>query len=189
MHQDIGDELETCVARMLELLGQDVDDNPHLAETPRRVAASLRELVTPLHFEFTTFDNSDVDQMITVRDIPFYSLCAHHLLPFYGKAHIGYIPAKKLAGLSKLARSVDFFMRGLNVQEELTKDILDFLTEHLDPLGAIVVMEGHHLCMAMRGSETSGHLTTTSALYGVFFDPRKEARNEFFSLIGRPNNY
>lgn len=175
------DKLEDLVREMLDLLGQD-GENPHLEDTPRRVAKSLIELTTPLHFEFTVFDNNDIDQMITLKDIPFYSLCAHHLLPFYGMAHIGYIPDKKLAGLSKLTRTVDFFMRGLNVQEELTKDIMDYIVEHLDPKGAIVVMEGTHLCMMMRGSESSG-LTTTSALYGVFLDPKKEARNEFLSLL------
>ena len=177
------DRLQWHIEQLLDLLGVDVDDNPHIEGTPRRVARSLRELTTPIEFEFTTFENRGTDQMITIKDIPFYSLCAHHLLPFYGKTHIAYIPEKRLAGLSKLARTVEYFMRGLNVQEELTRDIMDYLVEHLDPLGAMVVMEGHHLCMAMRGSETPGHMTTTSALYGVFFDPSKGARQEFLELI------
>jgi len=175
--------LEDLIRGVLIALEQDPDEDVHLRGTPTRVAQTLIELTTPLEFEFTTFDNRDIDQMIVCRDVPFYSLCAHHLLPFYGKAHIGYIPDAKLAGLSKLARTVDYFMRGLNIQEQMTKDIMDFLVEHLEPLGAIVVLEGHHLCMAMRGAETPDHLTTTSALYGVFLDPNKQARNEFFELV------
>jgi GTP cyclohydrolase I len=181
------DRLQSLMGEVLEELGLDVESNPHLLDTPRRVAASLRELITPVEFEFTVFDNRGIDQMIVVQDIPFYSLCAHHLLPFYGKAHVAYIPADKMAGISKIARAVEYFMRGLNVQEELTKDIMDFLVEKLDPLGAIVVIEGHHLCMAMRGVESRVHKTTTSALTGVFLRPDKRAREEFFQLIGRSN--
>jgi GTP cyclohydrolase I len=177
--------LEDTVRTLLEQLGLDVDEDPHLDGTPRRVARSLREMTTPVSFEFTTFENRDIDQMIIVKGVPFYSLCAHHLLPFYGKVHVGYIPEKKLAGLSKLARTVEYFMRGLNIQEEMTKDILDFLVEHLEPKGAMVVVEASHLCMVMRGAETSGHLTTTSALQGVFLDPARLARQEFLDLIGR----
>lgn len=179
------EEVAEAVANLLKALGYDPeeDDNQHLRRTPERVAQSLTELTSPISFDFTVFDNQDVDQMIVVKDVPFYSLCAHHLLPFYGNAHIGYIPDKHLAGLSKLARTVDYFMRGFNIQEEMTKDILDFIVEKLDPLGAIVVLEGHHLCMAMRGVETPDHLTSTSALYGVFFDPKKQARQEFFELV------
>jgi GTP cyclohydrolase I len=181
--------VEAAVEQLLKSLGYDTEESPHLEDTPRRVAESLLELTTPKNFSFTTFENNDVDQLIVVAGIPFYSLCAHHLLPFYGRAHIGYIPNGLLAGLSKLARTVNFFMRGLNIQEEMTNDIKNFLVEHLEPKGAIVVLEGHHLCMAVRGAQTADHLTTTSALAGVFFDPVKgpPARNEFFELIRGTN--
>jgi GTP cyclohydrolase I len=175
--------LEGVVESLLELLGLDVEENPHLAGTPRRVAQMFRELTTPLEFNFTTFENKDIDNMIVIKDMPFYSLCAHHMLPFFGKAHVAYIPDGKLAGLSKFARTLKHFTRGLNVQEEMTQDIMNFLVEHLDPKGVAVVVEGTHLCMAMRGIESSGHLTTTSAMYGVFLNPKKGARSEFLSLI------
>lgn len=177
--------VEAAVEQLLKSLGYEVEEEQHLRDTPRRVAESLMELTTPKEFNFTTFENNDIDQMIIVKDIPFYSLCAHHLLPFYGSAHIGYLPNSSLAGLSKIARTVRYFMRGLNLQEEMTNDIKNFLVEHLEPKGVIVVLEGHHLCMAVRGAQTPDHLTTTSALAGVFFDPEKgpAARNEFFSLV------
>jgi len=177
--------VEAAVGQLLKSLGYDVEEDQHLENTPRRVAESLVELTTPVNFDFTTFENNDIDQLIIVKDVPFYSLCAHHLLPFFGRAHIGYIPKGKLAGLSKLARTVKFFMRGLNLQEEMTNDIKNFLEEHLEPKGIIVVLEGHHLCMAIRGAQTPDHLTTTSAISGVFFDPTKgpAARNEFFELV------
>lgn len=177
--------VEAAVEQLLKSLGYDVEEDPHLGDTPRRVAESLMELTTPVEFNFTTFQNNDIDQMIIVKDVPFYSLCAHHLLPFYGKAHIGYIPGARLAGLSKIARSVKYFMRGLNIQEEMTNDIKNFLVDHLEPKGVVVVLEGHHLCMAVRGAQTPDHLTTTSSLYGVFFDPEKgpAARTEFFELV------
>lgn len=178
--------VERHVYNLLEvLLGVDfIDDNPHLKETPERVAKSLIELTTPQDFNFTVFTNKDINQLVAVTDIPFFTLCAHHLLPFYGKVHIGYVPDKQMAGLSKFARTVQKFMRGLNIQEEMTQDMLNFIDEHLDPLGAIVVVEGEHLCMEMRGVHSSGK-TTTSAISGVFKDPKRGARSEFLDLIGR----
>lgn len=176
---------QVVIATHFELILEelDIEETVHTKDTPKRYAQALIELMTPIDFTFTTFDSTDINQMIAVTDVPFYSLCAHHVLPFYGKAHIAYIPGKKIAGLSKLSRTVDYFSRGLNVQEELTKDIMDFLVEHLEPMGAMVVLEGHHLCMAMRGAETQQHRTTTSALHGVFLDPTKQARQEFLELV------
>lgn len=182
-------ELEYHFQCILELLGYD-ESNPHTEHTPRRAARAWLELTQGEGFDFTTFRNTDIDQMIVVQDIPFFSLCAHHMLPFYGVGHIAYIPEDRLLGLSKLARSIDHFARGLNVQEELTKDIMDFIVENLDPKGAAVILQAQHLCMAMRGVERPGHLTTTSALTGVFLDPEKEARNEFLSIIrGKNGNH
>lgn len=182
-------KLEELITDVLVELGYDPEENPHLAETPHRAARSFRELTTPDEFNFTVFENKDIDQMVTVSDVPFYSLCAHHMLPFHGRAHIAYIPEMYLVGLSKLARTVEHFGRGFNVQEELTKDIVDFLDEKLEPKGTAVVLEAHHLCMAMRGIQKPGHLTTTSAMRGVFLDPNKLARQEFLDLIRRGNGF
>ena len=173
---------------ILHLLGYNPEDNPHVGDTPRRAARAWIDLTQPEGFNFTVFENKDIDQMVVCQDIPFFSLCAHHMLPFYGKAHLAYIPEGRILGLSKLARTVDHFARGLTVQEELTKDIMDFIVEQVDPKGAAVVMQGHHLCMAMRGIQRPGHLTTTSAMHGVFLDPRREARAEFFNIVNGGNH-
>src|SRR5438105_4820224 len=125
----MGDRLEDIIDEMLSELGYDTEETEHLKRTPERVAKTLRELTQPIDFEFTVFPNQDVDQMVVVRDVPFYSLCGHHLLPFFGKAHVGYIPDENLVGLSKIGRAIKHFSRGLNVQEELTQDIANFLTE------------------------------------------------------------
>jgi GTP cyclohydrolase I len=171
---------------VLKQIDSEWEEHPHLRGTPQRVALMYDEmLIQPSHFTFTTFINKDVDQMIVLRDLYFYSLCAHHMLPFHGHAHIAYIPAGKLAGLSKFARVVDHFSRGLNIQEELTKDVMNFLEEQLEPKGVAVVLEAEHLCMSMRGIQRPGHLTTTSGMTGVFLDTSKGARQEFLSLIGR----
>lgn len=166
----------------------DVEEHPHLKDTPRRFIATLRQLTTPVEFEFTTFPNTGknaVNQMVVMEDIEFWTLCAHHMLPFFGKAYIAYIPDKSVCGLSKLARTVVQFMRGFNIQEEMTQDIHDYLDEKLGALGVAVVLRGQHLCMGMRGVERPGAITTTSALSGVFLDPTKGAREEFLNLIGK----
>jgi len=160
------------------------DDNEHLAETPLRFSQMLYDLTHAEPFEFTTFENTlELNEMIVERDIPFYSLCAHHILPFFGKAHIAYIPNHLIAGASKLARTVEFFMRGLWVQEHLTDIIATHLQENLMPQGIAVVMEGEHLCMTMRGARTPGAKMTTSVMQGVFLDTSKHARHEFLSLV------
>jgi GTP cyclohydrolase I len=177
--------LRAGFASVVEAIDPDWSEHPHLKDTPSRVARMFTELLNGTEFEFTTFDNKDVDQMVLVRDIYFYSLCAHHMLPFHGHAHVAYIPGERLVGLSKFARVVDHFSRGLNIQEELTADIKNFLVEELKPKGVGVILEAEHLCMSMRGIERPGHLTTTSAMQGVFLDPSKGARQEFLELIGR----
>jgi GTP cyclohydrolase I len=157
----------------------------HGAETPTRFAAMLRDMSTREEFKFTTFDNVEgVDEMITIMDIPFYTLCNHHVIPFYGKAHIAYIPNKSIAGLSKFGRAVKNIAKGLWVQELLTKDIADFLEGKLDPLGVAVVLQAEHMCMTMRGVQMPGTQTVTSAMRGVFADHDRTAKAEFMALIG-----
>jgi len=177
------DAARVAVADLLVALGQD-PDGPHLADTPRRVAAAFAEMLTPRQFNLTTFPNDDAyDELVIVRDIPFHSLCEHHLLPFKGVAHVAYLPGERILGLSKLARVVELFACGLQVQERLTKQVADWLTEHLEPKGVGVVVQAEHLCMSLRGVEAHGALTVTSALQGLLRDdPRSRA--EFFSLAG-----
>jgi GTP cyclohydrolase IA len=172
-----------AVRRLLAALGQDVD-SPHLHDTPRRVAAAYAELLTPEPFTMTTFPNdAEYDELVLVRDVPFRSLCEHHLLPFHGVAHIGYLPADRIVGLSKLARVVEHYARGLQVQERLTQQIADCLQQHLQPNGVAVVLEAEHSCMSVRGVRAAGARTVTSALRGLHRE-RAATRQEFFALAG-----
>jgi GTP cyclohydrolase I len=173
-----------AVQDLLRALGQDVT-RPGLQRTPERVARSLQEMLTPLPFEVTKFPNDEgYDELVLVRDIPFSSLCEHHLLPFTGVAHLAYLPKTSIVGLSKLARVVDHYSRRLQVQERMTQQIADWLTDELDPRGVGVVLEAGHLCMQVRGARATGSLTTTSALRGrLRDDPR--TRGEFLSLVRR----
>jgi GTP cyclohydrolase I len=175
---------ERAVADLLVALGQDPDD-PHTKDTPRRVAVAYEELLTPRPFNLTTFPNDeDYDELVLARDIPFHSLCQHHLLPFTGVAHVGYLPGERILGLSKLARVVELFSRGLQVQERLTRQVADWLQAELVPKGVGVVMEAEHLCMSLRGVRAVGSRTVTSAVHGLLRDdPRSRA--EFFELTGR----
>lgn len=158
---------ESAVAELLTALGRDVTTE-HLSDTPRRVAASLLEMLTPREFAMTTFPNDErYEELVLVRNIPFHSLCEHHMLPFRGVAHVGYVPGECLVGLSKLARVVEMFARDLQVQERLTQQVSNYLTEHLSPRGVGVVMEAEHLCMTMRGVQSPGAMTTTTAFTGV----------------------
>ena len=177
------DAAEQAVADLLVALGQDPDD-AHVRETPRRVAAAYAELLTPREFSLTTFPNDEgYDELVLARDIPFHSLCQHHLLPFKGVAHVGYLPGERILGLSKLARVVELFARGLQVQERLTKQVADWLQAHLDPKGVGVVLEAEHLCMSIRGVQADGSRTVTSSLHGLLReDP--STRAEFFTLTG-----
>jgi GTP cyclohydrolase I len=151
--------------------------------TPQRFVEMLWELATPKEFEFTTFKTTN-DEMVIIQDIPFVSLCAHHICPFMGVAHIGYVPINNTAGLSKIVRTVEYMSKGLWTQEDLTDAISDFLISHLVPLGTAVVMRAEHTCMTIRGVKTSGALTTTSSMTGCFADHDRLARTEFLSLIG-----
>ena len=172
-----------AVADLLVALGQDPAEE-HLADTPRRVADAYAELLTPRSFNMTTFANDEgYDELVLARDIPFVSLCEHHLLPFAGKAHVGYLPDERILGLSKLARVVELFARRLQVQERLTQQVANWLRDNVAPKGVGVVIEADHQCMSQRGVGATGSRTITSALHGVLRDdPRSRA--EFFSLAG-----
>ena len=174
---------ERAARELLAALGADLDD-PGLRETPRRVAAAYAELLTPEPFNLTTFPNDEgYDELVVVRDIPFQSLCMHHLLPFHGVAHVAYLPAERIIGLSKLARIVEHYSRDLQVQERLTKQVAACIQDELAPKGVGVVLEAEHLCMSLRGVQKPGATTVTSALHGlVRDDPR--TREEFLSLTG-----
>jgi GTP cyclohydrolase I len=174
---------ERAAREMLVALGADLDA-AGLRDTPRRVASAYAELLTPEPFNLTTFPNDEgYDELVLVRDIPFQSLCMHHLLPFHGVAHVAYLPAERIIGLSKLARVVEHFARDLQVQERLTKQVAACIQEELAPKGVGVVLEAEHLCMSLRGVQKAGARTVTSALHGlVRDDPR--TREEFLSLTG-----
>jgi GTP cyclohydrolase IA len=177
---DLG-RAERAVAELLAALGQD-PVSPELADTPRRVAAGYAELLTPAPFTLTTFPNDEgYDELVLARAIPFASLCQHHLLPFTGVAHVGYLPADRIIGLSKLARVVERFAHRLQLQERLTTQVADWLQAHLEPKGVGVVLEAEHLCMTLRGVRAAGTRTVTSALHGLLrTDPR--SRQEFLAL-------
>ena len=173
---------EHAAGDLLLALGADLTSE-HLRETPRRVAKAYAELLTPRPFNATTFPNEEgYDELVIVGEIPFQSLCAHHLLPFQGKAHVAYLPGERLVGLSKLARVVELYSRRLQLQERLTTQVADWLEEHLQPRGVGVVLEAEHLCMSLRGVQTSGSNTVTSALRGAVKDDAR-TRQEFLSLI------
>jgi GTP cyclohydrolase I len=174
---------ERAVADLLTALGQD-PSSEQLLDTPRRVAAGYAELLTPAPFAPTTFPNDEgYDELVLARAIPFSSLCQHHLLPFVGVAHVGYLPAGRILGLSKLARVVELFSRRLQLQERLTTQVADWLQAQLAPKGVGVVLEAEHLCMSLRGARAAGARTLTSTLHGLLrSDPR--SRQEFFALAG-----
>ncbi|MFF2387581.1 GTP cyclohydrolase I FolE [Agromyces sp. NPDC058104] len=171
-----------AVRALLVALGRDVESE-HLAETPRRVADAYIEMLTPRPFTPTTFPGEGYGELVVVRDIPFDSLCEHHLLPFRGVAHLGYVPGGRIIGLSKLARVVEQYARDLQVQERLTVQIADRLVEVLDPEGVGVVLEAEHLCMSLRGVQVPGTRTITSSLAGVVRDDDR-VRREFLDRCG-----
>jgi len=177
------EDAERAVRDLLVALGHD-PATPHLVDTPRRVAHAYAELLTPRPFDLTTFPNDEgYDELVLARDIPFQSLCQHHLLPFHGVAHIGYIPDQRILGLSKLARVLELLARDLQVQERLTQQVANWLDEHLAPKGVGVVLEAEHLCMSLRGVRAHGSRTVTSAVHGLLRDDAR-SRQEFFSLTG-----
>lgn len=172
-----------AVAELLDALGRDIR-SPHLADTPRRVADAFAELLTPRPFAATTFPNDDgYDELVVVAGIPFDSLCEHHLLPFSGTAHVGYVPGDRLLGLSKFARAVERFARDLQVQERLTRQVAGWIDEQLQPLGVGVVLEAEHLCLSLRGAQARGTRTVTSAFTGVVRDDAR-TRREFLARCG-----
>jgi GTP cyclohydrolase I len=174
---------QQAVAELLAALGHN-PSSEELADTPRRVAASYAELLTPAPFTPTTFPNHEhYDQLVLAKAIPFASLCQHHLLPFVGVAHLGYLPAERILGLSKLARVLELFTRRLQLQERLTTQLANWLQDQLTPKGVGVILEAEHHCMTLRGVHASGTHTITTALHGQLRnDPR--TRQEFFTLTG-----
>src|SRR5689334_290043 len=177
---------ERAAEAFLTAVGIDLA-GPGLAETPMRMARAYTELLTPREFVLTTFDNDEgYDELVLARAIPVRSVCEHHLLPFTGVAHVGYLPGDRILGLSKLARVVGHFARRPQVQERLTKQIADWLTTQLRPRGVGVVIEAEHTCMTLRGVQAVGSTTMTSTLLGTLrADGRSRA--EFFTLAGLPH--
>jgi GTP cyclohydrolase I len=184
--EEAGDEFRELVRRQLELLGED-PGRQGLLRTPQRVATSLAwltrgyEMDVPHVVNGALFDAEGASNMVMVRDIELYSLCEHHMLPFYGRAHVAYIPNGKIVGLSKLPRIVEVFARRLQVQERLTEQIASALNDVLAPMGVGVVIEAYHLCMMMRGVEKQNSKTITSALRGTFRS-NQATREEFLTL-------
>jgi GTP cyclohydrolase I len=175
---------ERAARDLLAALGADLDDES-LRETPGRIARLYAELLEPAPFPATTFPNDGgYDELVVARAIPFHSLCEHHLLPFVGVAHVGYLPGERIIGLSKLARVVDWFARSLQVQERLTSQIAAWLQHQLAPKGVGVVLEAEHMCMSLRGVQKQGATTVTSALHGLVRDDAR-TRQEFLALTGR----
>ena len=180
------ERIQNAVREILIAVGED-PDREGLLETPKRVANMYEEIFAGLTEDpkqhIKLFNEQSNDEMVIVKDIPFYSMCEHHLLPFFGKAHIGYIPSdNKIIGLSKLARIVDNFAKKPQVQERLTSDIADFLNDNLQPKGVAVIMEAEHMCMPMRGARAAGSKTQTSALRGIMRTDAK-TRAEVLSLL------
>lgn len=172
-----------AVRALLLAMGRD-PQSPHLNDTPRRVADAMIEMLTPQQFEATSFVNDEhYSELVLVHGMPFTSLCEHHLLPFSGVAHIGYVPGERLIGLSKLARVLEHFARDLQVQERLTQQIANWLHAELAPRSVGVVLEAAHSCMSSRGARVTGSITTTSAWHGELLADRS-ARAEFLSLCG-----
>src|SRR3954447_24572888 len=172
-----------AAADFLTALGLDITSDA-LAETPGRMARAYAELLTPREFALTTFDNDEgYDELVLARSIPIRSVCEHHLLPFVGVAHVGYLPGDRILGLSKLARVVELFAHRTQVQERLTKQIAVWLDTHLRPRGVGVVVEAEHLCMSLRGVRAAGTRTVTSTLLGTLRDDGR-SRAEFLALAG-----
>jgi GTP cyclohydrolase I len=182
-------EISAHMRRIIELLGLDLAD-PNLAGTPERVAKMYLEMFHGLSEgaqpRITIFPNNEhYTAMVMEMDIPFYSMCSHHFVPFYGHAHLAYIPNEKIIGLSKMPRIVEFYAQRPQLQERLTEQIAGFLEAQLGPQGVMVVIEARHLCVEMRGVKKPGAVTVTSAIRGIFFN--KPVREEFLDLLNRPS--
>lgn len=185
--KDKTETLTPLYRQILSELGENVN-REGLQKTPERVAKAMQFLtygykIDPKDVLRSAIFEEDYKQMVIVKDIDFYSLCEHHILPFFGKAHVAYIPNKKITGLSKIARVVEILSRRLQIQERLTTQIKDCIQETLDPLGVMVVIEAQHMCMQMRGVEKMHSVTTTSDFTGIFNTAK--TREEFMNLIGR----
>ncbi|MDQ1006086.1 GTP cyclohydrolase I [Streptomyces sp. V4I23] len=177
---------ELAAGQFLQALGIDTDSES-LRGTPGRMARAYAELFSPRPFDLTTFPNDEgYDELVLVRSIPLRSVCEHHLLPFVGTAHIGYLPGHRILGLSKLARVLEHFACRPQVQERLTKQVADWLQAHLEPKGVGVVIQAEHTCMTLRGVQATGTTTMTSALLGVLRSDAR-SRSEFLALTGLPH--
>ena len=188
-NEDITNQIGELVRSTLPLIGED-PNREGLVKTPQRVGRAMQFLTKGYHEDpvailQSAIFNEDCDQMVAVKDIEFYSLCEHHLLPFFGKVHIAYIPNGKITGLSKLPRVVDVFARRLQLQERLTNQIKDCIQQTLQPQGVMVVIEAEHMCMQMRGVQKMHSMTVTSAFSGVFEE--QPTREEFMNLIRLKN--
>ena len=182
----MSDGIEPLVEKMLAELGED-PQREGILKTPGRVARSMRFLTQgyaqdPEEVIGGALFTEQYEEMIVIKDIDFYSLCEHHMLPFFGKAHVAYIPSGRIVGISKIARLVEVFARRLQVQERLTNQIANTMMEQLEPAGVAVVVEGEHLCMRMRGVEMQNSMVVTSAVLGIFRSSQ-ETREEFMSLV------
>jgi len=186
--QECSDDIECAVRTILESIGEDVT-RPGLVRTPERIARMYQELTAGYHVDPDKLINDAIfevayDEMVIVRDIDYYSLCEHHMLPFMGRAHVGYIPDGRVIGLSKIPRVVEMYARRLQIQEQMTQQIAHFLLDFLKPQGVGVVVEGYHLCAAMRGVKKNNARMVTSAMLGSF-KRNQSTRSEFLENIGR----
>jgi GTP cyclohydrolase I len=173
--------VEDNVRRLLQYFGENTN-REGLLDTPKRYIKFLKEFLEPKEFNFTSFNSEGADEMIVQTNIPFYSLCEHHIAPFFGVANVAYIPSEKIVGLSKLARTVDLYANRLQNQERVTTQIAERIQKELNPLGVAVNLKAQHLCMNMRGVKKHNTWTTTSKMLGLFKEDG-EARNEFFNII------
>ena len=181
------EKIKSAITTILQEIGEDTE-REGLVRTPKRIADMFEEIFSGyssnIDSQISVFHAEKYDEIVLVKDIAFQSMCEHHMLPFVGKAHIAYIPGKKLVGLSKLVRIMEHYTRRLQIQERLTNQIADYLNRKLDPIGVMVVMEAEHLCMTMRGVKKPGSITVTSALRGAF-KKNPQTRAEAMSLINK----
>ena len=178
-------DASVLIKKLIEAVGDD-PGREGLVNTPERVMNSWKEIyagyrMDPEHI-FTTFSNEKTDEIVLLKDFEFYSICEHHMLPFFGKAHVAYLPGKRIAGVSKLARLVDIYAKRLQIQESITEQVTEALMKYLEPKGAACILEAKHLCMCMRGVNKQNSMMVTSSMKGVFKDS-KRARSELLELI------